>query len=198
MPSRDCRWSSSSKSSSICTWWRKQPSLEAPRSLLPRDGIWNKLVIYSCINCCGSYRAFTSTQDLKRRERRRGGRWRANMEEFVGKRRGMLTTGEWCMLLTGLHHSPVVSIPLLLSTNSSIFPLHLPPLLISLVCTRVRCNYHHQPFTFQRWVWRSYPVVRSWRWLRDRSLFLVYTGYYRFLLCRCYINYRNHIRNPNY
>ena len=39
------------------------------------------------------------------------------------------------MLLTGLHHSPVVSIPLLLPTNSSIFPLHLP-LSFSSLCAR--------------------------------------------------------------
>ena len=33
----------------------------------------------------------------------------------------------WCnMLLTGLHHSPVVSIPLLLFSNSSILPFHFP------------------------------------------------------------------------
>ena len=49
------------------------------------------------------------------------------------------------MLLTGLHHSTVVSIPLLLllPSKSSIFPLHFPPLLLSLMCTRVRSNYHH-------------------------------------------------------
>ena len=41
------------------------------------------------------------------------------------------------MLLTGLLHSPVVSIPLLLSSNSSILPLHLPPLLLSLTYRRV-------------------------------------------------------------
>ena len=43
------------------------------------------------------------------------------------------------MLLTELHHSPVVSIPLLLPLNSSILPLHLP----SLTCTRVGGNYYH-------------------------------------------------------
>ena len=33
----------------------------------------------------------------------------------------------WCnMLLTRLHHSPVVSIPLFLPSNSSLYPLHLP------------------------------------------------------------------------
>ena len=37
---------------------------------------------------------------------------------------------------------PGVSIPLLLSTNSSIFPLLLPPLLLSRMCTRVKSNYH--------------------------------------------------------
>ena len=43
----------------------------------------------------------------------------------------------WCsILLTGLHHSPVVSIPLLLPSNFSIVLLHRPPLLISLMCTR--------------------------------------------------------------
>ena len=36
------------------------------------------------------------------------------------------------MLLTGLHHSPIVSIPLLLSWNSSILPLHLPIFLLPL------------------------------------------------------------------
>ena len=46
------------------------------------------------------------------------------------------------MLLTGLHHSPVASIPLLLPSNSSILPLHLPPLLPSLTCRRVRDNHH--------------------------------------------------------
>ena len=47
----------------------------------------------------------------------------------------------WCnMLLTGLHHSPVVNIPLLLPSNSSILPLHLP----SLTCMRVRGNHHYQ------------------------------------------------------
>ena len=50
----------------------------------------------------------------------------------------------WCnMLLTGLHHSSVVSIPLLLPSISSIFPFHLAPLLVSLMCTRVRDSYHH-------------------------------------------------------
>ena len=44
------------------------------------------------------------------------------------------------MLLTGLHHSPVVSIPLLLKFLH--IPLHLPPLLLSLMCTRVRGNHH--------------------------------------------------------
>ena len=34
----------------------------------------------------------------------------------------------WCnMFLTGLHHSPVVSIPLFLLSNSSILPFHLFP-----------------------------------------------------------------------
>ena len=57
----------------------------------------------------------------------------------------------WCkILLTGLHHSPVGSIPLLLPTNSSIFPLHLPPLLISLMCTRVRGSYHHHVYNYLR------------------------------------------------
>ena len=50
----------------------------------------------------------------------------------------------WCsMLLPGLHHSPVVSVPLLLPTNSSTFPLHLPPLLLSLVCTGIGGTHHH-------------------------------------------------------
>ena len=36
----------------------------------------------------------------------------------------------WCnMLLTGLHRSPVVIIPLFLPSNSYILSLHLPPLL---------------------------------------------------------------------
>ena len=48
------------------------------------------------------------------------------------------------MFMTGLHHSPVVSIPLHIITNSFIFPLHLPPLLLCLMCTRVRGNYHHK------------------------------------------------------
>ena len=44
----------------------------------------------------------------------------------------------WCnTLLTGLHHSPVVSIPLFLPSNSSILPLHLPSLHPSITCTRV-------------------------------------------------------------
>ena len=41
---------------------------------------------------------------------------------------------------------PVVGV-LLLPSDPSIFPLHLPPLLpllLSLMCTRVRSNYHHQ------------------------------------------------------
>merc|ERR1719452_382199 len=50
----------------------------------------------------------------------------------------------WCsMLLPGVHHSPVVSVPLLLCSNSSILPLHLPPLLPSLTYTRVMGNHHH-------------------------------------------------------
>ena len=35
--------------------------------------------------------------------------------------------------------SSILSLP----TNSSIFPLHLPSLLLSLMCTRVKGNYHH-------------------------------------------------------
>ena len=51
----------------------------------------------------------------------------------------------WCsMLLTGLHQYPVVSIPLLLPSNSSMLPLHLPPLLSYLTCTRVRGNHHRK------------------------------------------------------
>ena len=54
----------------------------------------------------------------------------------------------WCnMLLTGLHHSSVVSIPLLLPSNSSILPLHIPTLLPTLTCARVggnRNNYNNQ------------------------------------------------------
>ena len=51
----------------------------------------------------------------------------------------------WCnMLLTGLHNSLVVSIPLLLPSNSSIlsffFPPPFPPLLLT--CTRVRGNHN--------------------------------------------------------
>jgi len=34
----------------------------------------------------------------------------------------------WLNVLIGLHYSPVVNIPLLLPSNSSILPLHLPPL----------------------------------------------------------------------
>ena len=44
----------------------------------------------------------------------------------------------WCnMLLTGLHHSLVVGIPLFLPSNSSILPLYFLPLLSSLTFTRV-------------------------------------------------------------
>ena len=50
----------------------------------------------------------------------------------------------WNMLLTGLHHSLLVSVSLLLPTNSSILPLHLSPLLSSLTCVRVGGNHHHQ------------------------------------------------------
>ena len=53
----------------------------------------------------------------------------------------------WCnMLLTGLHHSPVVSISLLIPSNSSILSLHFPPMLPSLTCTRLRGNHHHHLF----------------------------------------------------
>ena len=46
----------------------------------------------------------------------------------------------WCnMLLTGLHHHPIVSIPFFLPSNSSI----LSPLLASLTCTIGRGNHHH-------------------------------------------------------
>ena len=46
----------------------------------------------------------------------------------------------WCnMFLTGLHHSPVVSIPLLLPSNSSTLPLFLPPLF----ARHLRFNHHH-------------------------------------------------------
>ena len=48
----------------------------------------------------------------------------------------------WCDILpSGLHHLPVVSIPFLLLSYSSI--LHLPPLSPFLTCTRVRGNHHH-------------------------------------------------------
>ena len=47
------------------------------------------------------------------------------------------------MLLTGLHQSPVISIPLHLPSNSSIFPFHFPSLILSITCTRVRGNHHH-------------------------------------------------------
>ena len=50
------------------------------------------------------------------------------------------------VLLTGFHHSLVVGIPLLILWNASILPLHLPPLLSFLTCTRVRVNHHHQQF----------------------------------------------------
>ena len=44
----------------------------------------------------------------------------------------------WCnMLLTGARHSPIVSIPLLLPSNSSMLPLHLSHLLLPLMCRRV-------------------------------------------------------------
>ena len=50
----------------------------------------------------------------------------------------------WCnMLLTGLHHSTVVSISPLLLSNYSMLPLHLPPLLPSPTCTRINGNHHH-------------------------------------------------------
>ena len=42
------------------------------------------------------------------------------------------------MLLTGLHQSPVVSIPLLLPSNLTIIPLQPPTLLPLLTCTKVR------------------------------------------------------------
>ena len=48
------------------------------------------------------------------------------------------------MLLSELHHFPVVRIPLLLPSNSSILPLHLPPLLPSLTCTEVRGNHNNK------------------------------------------------------
>ena len=71
----------------------------------------------------------------------------------------------WCnMLLTGLYHSPLVSIPLLLSSNSSILLLHLLFFLPSLTCTRVRGNHHHHPkFDMQKWIcilciWYAYYV----------------------------------------
>ena len=56
----------------------------------------------------------------------------------------------WCnILLTGLHHSLIVSIPLLLPSNFSILPLHLPPLFPSFTCTtRVRGNHHHHQIVF--------------------------------------------------
>ena len=45
------------------------------------------------------------------------------------------------MLLTGLHHSPVVSIPLLLQFFHT--PLHLSPLLPSLTCRRDSGNHQY-------------------------------------------------------
>ena len=42
------------------------------------------------------------------------------------------------MLLTGLHHFPVVSITFLLLSSSSILPIHLPSILPSLMCKRVK------------------------------------------------------------
>ena len=56
----------------------------------------------------------------------------------------------WCeILLTRSHHSLLVSIPLILPTNSSILTLHLLPHLL-LTCTRVMGNYHHHKlFTYQ-------------------------------------------------
>ena len=48
-------------------------------------------------------------------------------------------THTWCnMFLTGVHHPPVAGILLLLPSNSSILPLHLP----SIWCTRIRGNHH--------------------------------------------------------
>ena len=53
----------------------------------------------------------------------------------------------WCnILLTGSHHSPVISIFLSLTWNFSILPLHLPPLLI-ITCMRVRSTHHHHQIT---------------------------------------------------
>ena len=50
----------------------------------------------------------------------------------------------WCkMLLIGLHNFILVSITLFLPSNSSIFPLPLPPLLSLLKCTRVRGNHNN-------------------------------------------------------
>ena len=41
-----------------------------------------------------------------------------------------------------LHNSPLVRIAILLSSNSSILPLHLPSLLPYLIFTRVKSNHH--------------------------------------------------------
>ena len=60
------------------------------------------------------------------------------------------------MLLIGLHHLPVVSIPLLLPLNSSMISLHLPPLLPFLTCMIIRGNHHHHHHVlFKRMTFKS-------------------------------------------
>ena len=89
----------------------------------------------------------------------------------------------WCsMLLTGLHHSPVVNFPLQLPWNSSLLHLHLPPLLPFLTCTRVRGNHHHHQVLL--WclvfVWKivrsycnvfTFKINNFWSWSDSISIF---------------------------
>ena len=50
----------------------------------------------------------------------------------------------WCnIFMSGSHHSPIVSIPLFLPSNSSTFHLHTPPpSLLFPMCMRARDNHH--------------------------------------------------------
>ena len=48
---------------------------------------------------------------------------------------------------------PIVSIPLLLPSNSSTFLFHLPRLLLSYMCTRVKGTYHHHPIEGDPILW---------------------------------------------
>ena len=76
----------------------------------------------------------------------------------------------WCnMLLTGLHQSSVVSIPLLLPSNSSILFLHFPPLLPSLTCSRARSNRHHQ----RKMAKSSKKIFLSYKFMKIISWFLI-------------------------